>query len=154
MDLLGPIFAYLGSVTAIVLAFVASYDAIIYGPLHAAEPSPQSAIAFQAKAASPTVRVAQTSGNNKHSDAAVKAPFRESMRDQTVHRRRELAREARLQWPKRKPNAAEWANRASFAHAARSDSPAIMSGMRSNGDRRVSSAALTRIFRVNPGTYE
>jgi hypothetical protein len=115
MDLLAPILAYLGSVTAIIVAVVMSYDAFIYAPLHAPlrHYSPTvvvmpSAAKSGAKATRQIARLGSRAAEPVHgglanftaAPQAEAAANRRAARKQIVMvRRRRLARQARdKQW--------------------------------------------------------
>jgi hypothetical protein len=118
MDVLVPIFAYFGSVVAIVLALAMSYDAFIYAPLHptaarhvvmvakAAVPGPATADATVARVRSPSATISSHHGAFARTDLAsdtAPATRRASLLRGTVARQQHLRR------PPSQLRAKEWA---------------------------------------------
>lgn len=58
MDLLVPIFAYLSTVTAIMVAVVMSYDVLVYAPLYSSGPPGTIAVAATPHDAKPAAKAA------------------------------------------------------------------------------------------------
>lgn len=58
MDLLAPILAYLGTVTALIAAVAMSYDAFVYSPTHSGGPPVSVALAAVPHGVKPAARIA------------------------------------------------------------------------------------------------
>lgn len=126
MDLLGPIFAYLGAVTAIIVGALMSYEALIQIPLHSTNPQHTLTIAATPRAAkaalpastgkiaAPRVPVASVSHN-----AAAKAASQIAAaadRRAAAHLRREAylrraARREHMRLLAQQARARQWASR-------------------------------------------
>ncbi len=119
MDLLAAIFAYLGTVTAIVVTVVMSYDAFIYTPIHSINPQhtltiapkPRAAVAALSasagKIARPNLRAASSS---RAAAAAKAAPQVDTAAERrAANLRREAARQRHMRRLVRQARGREWA---------------------------------------------
>jgi hypothetical protein len=121
MDLLAPILAYLGTVTAIVVAVAMSYDVFIYTPLHSI--NPQHTLTFAAKSsaakaalAASAAKIAAPSVSRASVSAEVATANVTPQIDVVAKRRaeflrREAARRKHTRWLARQARAREWASR-------------------------------------------
>lgn len=119
MDLLAPIFAYFGTVTAMIVAVVMSYDAFVYTPLH--PPIPQHAVNLAAKpiaakaAAKPAAKIARLSrvvADPVRGDAVGSATARQAhaaAKRRAARGRNAIARQQQMRWLSRQARVREWA---------------------------------------------
>jgi Tfp pilus assembly protein FimV len=121
MDLLTSIFAYLGTVTAIIVAVVMSYDAFIYTPLHSRNPqhnlmveakpttAAKAALSTSANKIAPTrLPVASLSRGAAPARAAQQMDIAAERRAAYLHR--EAARQKRMRRLARQARDREWAS--------------------------------------------
>lgn len=156
MDLLGSIFAYLGSVVALIAAFAISYDVVIYAPLHSSGPPHTLTIAARphpVRAASGVVHVARTRVAMAGRDDAEKTPDHGSspLQDRAVTRRPELVRRQHKHSPIRQARMPE----RSYRHLSRGEAPLRIippqswsrwAGAPSNDEQRFPVSTPTRMF--------
>jgi hypothetical protein len=139
MDLLGPILAYLGSVTAIIAAFAISYEVLIYA--QPSSPGSDHAVAMVVKPSSAKPRVATATsraGKSARSNAALPVVSREAgakaarQIDAVAQRRaayhRELARQQRMRWLDRQARARQWTSEHAPAVLGYAEPPAPFGG--------------------------
>jgi hypothetical protein len=134
MDLLGSIFAYLGSVTAIIAAFAFSYDVLIYAPLNSTGPHQPMAMIVKPSGAKPRVMTAASRARTivpskappaavSREEAAKTARQIEAEVQRREAYRRELARRRRTRWLVQQARAREWASEQAPAPLGYADAP-------------------------------
>jgi hypothetical protein len=103
VDLLAAILAYLGTVTAIVVAVVMSYDAFIYTPSHSINPQHTVTIAAKAVAAKPSAAKAASVSVSKivPPSAPVASPPRRATVAKAVRQQIDTAAERRAAYLRR-----------------------------------------------------
>jgi len=118
MDLLAPILAYLGSVTAMIAAVVMSYDAFIYRPLRstipqhtlvvAATPSTAKAAATPATKVARPGRAAAPAGGGAAANA-ITAQADAAAKHREAGARNVIARRQQRRWLNRQARVSKWA---------------------------------------------
>jgi hypothetical protein len=104
MDLLAPILAYFGTVTAMIVAVMMSYDAFIYRPLYSLGPPNTVAVAATPAGAKPAVNVATK--NTRAGSATVRPQLADvshgaAAKQRIVRRTTRIARGPHTRWPLR-----------------------------------------------------
>lgn len=89
MDVLASIFAYFGTLAAIIVGFAMSYDVLIYAPTHSAAPPHASMVAIQPNTAKAAEKPAATA---RRQSAAARSFARSGPEAKSVAEERAAAR--------------------------------------------------------------